>query len=154
MTTQESIDTMNKVEGLVKLLGSGELERILKRAEEIEAFYQKFDSLETLLSYMRIIERKAYVLKEYLTIDEVADYLGVSKSQVYKMTSSRAVNYYKPSGKTVYINRNELNDWICRNRVVSQEEIDERARRQADRYNMQHGPAFTKSKTKDSHETR
>ena len=42
-----------------------------------------------MVTYMRLLERKAYVLKDYFTVDEVADYLSISKSRVYKMTSAQ-----------------------------------------------------------------
>lgn len=144
---------MNKVDMLTKLLGSGELERILKRAEEIETLFRKFDTLDTLVSYLRIIERKAYVLKDYLTADEAADYLGLSKSKVYKLTCAREISFYKPNGKTIYISRADINDWICSNRVVSQEEMDAKARQLAGRYSLEHAGVFTKAK-KNGHGTR
>ena len=99
---------------------------------------------------MRLLERKAYVLKDYFTVDEVADYLGVSKSKVYKMTSTHVIDYYKPSGKTIYISRSDLNDWICGTRIASDEEIRTEAWRKAVRYNLDHPYVFNKPKRRTS----
>ena len=66
--------------------------------------------------------------KEVLTTQEVADYLGVSKSCVYKWTMSRVIPHYKaPTGKLCYFNRKEIEDWMQSNRVQTDEEISQQA---------------------------
>ena len=65
--------------------------------------------------------------KDFLSIDEVAAYLQVSKSYVYKLTSSRELTVYKPNGKNIFILRNDLNEWIKRNPCLSNEEIEKQA---------------------------
>ena len=110
----------------------------------------RFETLDKLVTYMRLLERKAYALKDYFTVDEVADYLGVSKSRVYKMTSAHVIDYYKPSGKTIHVSRSDLNDWICGTRIASDEEIRTEAWRKAVRYNLDHPYVFNKLKRRTS----
>ena len=150
MSTEECYDAITKVDMLTRLLDNGEMERVLKRAEEIETYFNRFETLDKLVTYMRLLERKAYVLKDYFTVDEVADYLGVSKSRVYKMTSAHVIDYYKPSGKTIYISRSDLNDWICGTRIASDEEIRTEAWRKAVRYNLDHPYVFNRPKRRTS----
>lgn len=57
-------------------------------------------------------------IKELWTIEEAAQYLGMSKSYLYKLTSKGAIPHYKPFGKMVYFNRPELEQWLQRNRIV------------------------------------
>ena len=66
-------------------------------------------------------------IKEVLTSEEAAAYLGITKSALYKMTMSRTIPFYK-STKLCYFDRNELIAWMKANRVATQEELDEKAR--------------------------
>lgn len=56
--------------------------------------------------------------KELLTIEGTAQYLGISKSYLYKLTSRGAIPHYKPFGKMVYFNRKELVKWLQRKRIA------------------------------------
>ena len=65
--------------------------------------------------------------KEVLTSDEAASYMGVSKSYLYKLTSEMKIPHYKPMGKMVYFNRQELEQWLQSNRVATDEELRQQA---------------------------
>ncbi len=65
--------------------------------------------------------------KEVLTSGEAAEYLGVSRSYIYKLTMRREIPHYKPMGKMCYFNRAELEQWLQRNRVATETELDEQA---------------------------
>ena len=43
-----------------------------------------------------------------LPLEEAARYLDVSKSHLYKLTSSHKIPHYKPQGKRVYFAKSEL----------------------------------------------
>ena len=65
--------------------------------------------------------------KEVLTTDEAASYMGVSKAYLYKLTMGRKIPHYKPMGKMVYFNRQELEQWLQANRVATDVEISQKA---------------------------
>lgn len=65
--------------------------------------------------------------KEVLTSDEVADYLGISRSYLYKLTMRREIPHYKPMGKVVYFNRCEVEAWAQTNRIATDDEISQKA---------------------------
>lgn len=67
------------------------------------------------------------VQKEILTFDEASRYTGLSKSWLYKLTSTKQIPHYKPSGKLCYFERVELERWIKQNRVSTTEEIETQA---------------------------
>ena len=68
--------------------------------------------------------------KEVLTTEEVAAYLGVSKSCVYKWTMRRAIPHYKsPTGKLCYFNRGEIEAWAQSCKVATEEELEQQALR-------------------------
>ena len=65
--------------------------------------------------------------KEILTVEEAAIYTGLKKSQLYKLTSTKAIPHYKPSGKNCFFKRTELEEWLTRNPVATAEELNDRA---------------------------
>ncbi|MBQ2188207.1 MAG: helix-turn-helix domain-containing protein [Bacteroidales bacterium] len=65
--------------------------------------------------------------KEVLTSDEAARYMGISKSYLYKLTSTQQIPHFKPLGKICYFNRAELERWLQTNRVATDEEISQQA---------------------------
>ena len=75
----------------------------------------------------RVAELNVIASKEVLTSEETARYLGVSLSYLYKLTMTRAIPFYKPSGKLCYFNREEIEKWLQRNRVATDEELTRQA---------------------------
>ena len=64
-----------------------------------------------------LADRVIFTTKEVLTSDETARYMGISKSYLYKLTMTRKIPHYKPMGKVCYVNRQELEDFLQRNKV-------------------------------------
>ncbi len=63
--------------------------------------------------------------KEILTVEEASEFLGLSTSRLYKMTSNKEIPHYKPGGKKIYLNRQELEQWILNSRVASTYDLDD-----------------------------
>ncbi|MBT6837598.1 MAG: helix-turn-helix domain-containing protein [Bacteroidetes bacterium] len=61
--------------------------------------------------------------KQVLTLQEVSNYTGLSKSYLYKLTHRSEIPFYKPNGKMIYFDRTELETWLKRNRSKSLTEI-------------------------------
>jgi excisionase family DNA binding protein len=53
--------------------------------------------------------------KKSLTLPEAAAYIGISRSHLYRLTSQGRVPHYKPRGKVLYFDRDELDRWNLRN---------------------------------------
>ena len=64
-----------------------------------------------------------------MTTTEAARYLGLKPSYLYKMMMRRAIPYYKPGGKLCFFAKEDLDAWMKRVRVQSQDEIDSEASR-------------------------
>ena len=62
-----------------------------------------------------------------LNLDEAADYLGVSKSHLYKLTCKNKIPFYRPTGKRCYFEKSELHQWLLRNPVKTNSDIDRQA---------------------------
>lgn len=65
--------------------------------------------------------------KKVLTFEEAANYMGVSKSCLYKMTSQKIVPHYKPMGKMIFFELDELENFLLSVRIKPQAEIKENA---------------------------
>jgi excisionase family DNA binding protein len=72
------------------------------------------------------------VVKKYLSLEEAGKYLGVAKGTMYKFTHKREIPYYKPN-RAVYFKIEDLDSWISKNRVSSQEEIEREAQKYLDK---------------------
>lgn len=65
--------------------------------------------------------------KKALTLDEVVVYTGMKKSYLYKLTHERIIPFYKPNGKTLFFNREEIDEWLLKNKSASHAELEEKA---------------------------
>lgn len=54
--------------------------------------------------------------KRFLNINEASAYLKISQSTLYKLTSTGKLEFYKPSGKLIYFERETLDNWITSNK--------------------------------------
>ena len=84
-----------------------------------------------------VADKTIFCTKEVLTSEEVARYMGVSRSYLYKLTMRREIPHYKPRGKICYFNRQEVEQWLQRNRVATDTELNN----QANNYCMKGGKA-------------
>ncbi len=63
----------------------------------------------------------------YLSMEDAARFLLVSKSKIQKMSASRIIPVYKPSGGKVYFKRQDLIDYIDSGKQMSINEICDEA---------------------------
>ncbi|RIJ45512.1 DNA-binding protein [Maribellus luteus] len=84
-------------------------------------------NLEQLEKLNQLLEEQNLMKKEILTVDEASQYLGISKSNLYKKTSAQRIPHYKPEGKIIYFKRSELDEWMLRNRQSTIQEITDKA---------------------------
>ena len=85
------------------------------------------DSTATLESLRRIEQYTLLAAKSILTVDEAIIFTGMSKSALYRLMSQREIPYSKPLGKRAYFDKADLEEWMMKNRVKSQDEIDAEA---------------------------
>jgi excisionase family DNA binding protein len=85
------------------------------------------ENLQEVLERLEKIESLLLTKKEMLNFDEVSAYTGLSKSYLYKLTSSSSIPHYKPNGKIIFFKTEEIRDWCLQNRVRTISEIDQEA---------------------------
>ena len=86
--------------------------------EEYKALTERLDRIESLVMVGT---------KEVLTIDECSAFTGYSKNHLYRLTSQRAIPFYKPMGGTIYFKKQEIEEWLLQNRQATEAEINSKA---------------------------
>lgn len=88
------------------------LKEIQEKILRMQEFLERFNSLDDLITQIKRIEDVSCLQKEFLTIQEVGKYLGISKSTVYKLIATKELAVYKPTKKSVYIRKEDVLNWI------------------------------------------
>lgn len=82
-------------------------------------------NMKAIFQKLEMIQKQIQNQNKILKIDDVVKLTGWSKSHVYKLTASNRIPHYKPYGKTIYFNREEIESFILSNRINTIEEIEE-----------------------------
>lgn len=90
---------------------------------EIHMFLKRFANIDEFVSFIEDIQNKFFYLKEALTTQEAAQYLGMTVSTLYKKTMHNELPFYAPCGKRLYFKRQELENWMLQNRHAANEEM-------------------------------
>ena len=67
---------------------------------------ERLSNIETLLLSQKTV----------LNFNELAVYTGLSKSHLYKLTSTGGIPCYKPHNKQIYADRAEIDKWLLSNK--------------------------------------
>jgi len=62
--------------------------------------------------------------KIVLNFNETCKHIDASPSHLYKLTSTRQIPHFCPQGKKLYFKREELDEWLLRNRQSTTKEIE------------------------------
>ena len=82
---------------------------------------------ETILSKLESIE--ALLISQNnkpLSFREASEYLGISLSYLYKLTSQNKIPHYKPNGKMIYFVKSELDQWVMRNPIKAENRVKDK----------------------------
>ena len=61
--------------------------------------------------------------KDLMKIEEASEFLGLSKSYLYKKTMTGEIPFYRPMGKIIYFEKTALIDWIRSHPSRSSQEL-------------------------------
>src|SRR5688572_3447604 len=88
---------------------------------ENQTIIEKLTNIEKMLSQQNLLQ------KEVLNFSEACSYLELSASHLYKLTSTKQIPHFCPSGKKLYFKRTEIDAWLQRNRQTTADEIEQQA---------------------------
>lgn len=66
-------------------------------------------------------------ITDILTVDQVTEMYGLSRSTVYAWVHENRVPHYKPSQKMLYFKQSEIEEYLLSNRIPSRAEIETEA---------------------------
>jgi prophage regulatory protein len=78
---------------------------------------ERFSRLENLL----------LLQKNKLTLKEAALYTGYKESYLYKLTAAKKIPHSKPCGGAIFFDRAEIEQWLGRNRIRTNDDIENEA---------------------------
>ena len=65
--------------------------------------------------------------KAVLTLAEAAEYMGLKKSYLYRLTHEKRIRHYKPNNKMIYFKVEDIIAWLTSNPIFTDEELSEQA---------------------------
>ena len=65
--------------------------------------------------------------EKFLNAEAAARFLDTTKAALYQLTCRRRIRYYRPGGGRIYFKLADLQEYIERGRVPSQNEIEQQA---------------------------
>lgn len=80
-----------------------------------------------LLLELQEIKKILSLQKQILTLEEFCRYAGISKNQAYHLTSSRKIKFYRPFGKKIYFEKNEVIDFLKQNSAITESETTKKS---------------------------
>lgn len=83
--------------------------------------------LDKLTEIASKLDEQNLLQKTVLNFNEACKYLDVSPSHLYKLTSTKQIPHFCPQGKKLYFKREELDNWLQRNRQSASDEIEQSA---------------------------
>ena len=90
--------------------------RLNERLSIVEEALNKIGKLDELKQRLLTLEKNLYLSKKVLTFEEACSYMGISESLLYKLTAAKEVPHYKPRGKMLYFDKEELDSWLLQNK--------------------------------------
>ena len=85
---------------------------------EAEQILQKLSQLEQKIDEQNLLH------KEVINFNDACKYLDISASHLYKLTSPKQIPHFCPQGKKLYFRRQEIDEWLMRNRQETTEDIE------------------------------
>ena len=65
--------------------------------------------------------------KQILTVEDLINYTGFSRSYIYKLVHKSILPYSKPNGKTLFFQKNEIDEWLLQNKSSSISQLEQKA---------------------------
>ena len=66
--------------------------------------------------------------KRVLTLSDVSELTGLSKSTLYKLTCTNGIPFYRnDGGKLLFFDKNEIENWCLKHRIKTADELETEA---------------------------
>lgn len=88
---------------------------------EIAAFREVLEKIFAELQEIK--ENSVLATKKMMTVDDLIKYTGYSRASIQVMMSRREIPFYKPEGRRAFFDRDEILEWMRRNKKEDVERI-------------------------------
>lgn len=92
-------DCLKQMENMVSVIT---LEKPMERIRTLEEKINEVTKIQDIEESIRRLKNHLWTTKEVLSSSEVCEFLGISESYLYRLTSSKQIPYYKPNGKMIF----------------------------------------------------
>lgn len=149
MSDRSVILNLHRIEAARQFIEDNEgLDKILAKINRLEKFMKESKNINAVIARYDELENKLFMLKDFFTLEEAAKYLNVSKRQLYYLTATNQLPHYKPNGKLIFIQREELHKWLLKHKILSEEEIATLAADRVYRMSVKNKPSRLSLRTK------
>ena len=76
--------------------------------------FQEKQNLQKKLNQLEILI--VSTAKQILTVEDLINYTGFSRSYIYKLVHKNILPYYKPNGKTLFFQKKEIDSFLLQNK--------------------------------------
>ena len=80
--------------------------------EKLTAIESRIESVEFSLNF----KNENQTCSEVMSLNQLCEYCGLTKSYVYKQTSTREIPHYK-IGKRLYFKKLEIDEWLFKAKI-------------------------------------
>ena len=94
-----------------------------------EIINERLDKIEKLLQTIYATEDSknvGVIIPEIMNVKEVATYLSLTPSAIYKLTSTKEIPHSK-RGKRLYFYKEEINTWVFEHKQLTNNDIEKMA---------------------------
>jgi excisionase family DNA binding protein len=85
---------------------------------------QKHNSIQqNILQELLEIKQLLGLSKKIWTVEDFCSFTGISKAYVYHLTASHKIKYYRPAGKLIFFDPEEVIDFLKQNPVATDKSL-------------------------------
>ncbi|MDO4497931.1 MAG: helix-turn-helix domain-containing protein [Bacteroidales bacterium] len=135
--TKKEFDKMVAMYGEIQnfVRTENKVKEIIRKLDQLTRLMRKLELYHNLTYVADMFEKQSWMLKEYMTINEAALYVGVNINTLRRKALDGDLAYYKPYNR-VFFKTSELLEWIRSNKRMSVYELQENAERIINDVNM------------------
>ena len=129
VSKDEILKIIEEASGLRDILSKKDaIQNMIDQLKSLKDVTEHFKSIDELTTQVKDVEKKIFILKEFLTSTEAAKYLSVTRHTIREAVKRGELNYYHAPCKGYHFTKDDLNSWLSRYRVNEKEALSLNAR--------------------------
>lgn len=118
VSKNDILKIIEEASGLRDILSkTNEIQHMIEQLKSLKDVTEHFKSIDELTSQVKDVEKKLFILKNFLTSEEAANYLSVTRHAIREAVKRGDLNYYHAPCKGYHFTKEDLNAWLSKYRV-------------------------------------